>query len=816
MTYDISSLFINTTSIPENFTKLGIFTSNIYSINALDTIPIYFIISECQRHVSVVQFLNNIINTENKIYLCTLYRWFKYTKGLLELLNFPQLWLNIKLLVTFKNNKHLNKCQIDTTVYIKNNFLNNYDYNKELPLLVYQLIYDINNELVIIPIIKSTNNNIIESAVKNENANGNENKNKNNLYKRPLYHYQLENIKWLSNIETRVSTKTLNFTSFLLENKHLFATYINHLKSNIIISDSMYCKINYNNFKNFSLKPRGGVLADNVGLGKTASFIGLITSTLNNDNDNDNDNDNNKTSLVICPRRLCYQWLEEINKTSNLKTEIISTVTQFKKYSINDINTLDVVIIPYSFLNNTNYLNYCKNIKKTCSQFMINTYYWKRVILDEGHEYINYSIVRKRKTPCYIRETLETLKSDFRWICSGTPYSDIHDFWKIINYLCPEDKDLLEANWSINHIKTNLVNNIFRRNTSESIRNEIIIPTQITETTFLKQTEIEKVIYNSVLGDHEKMIQLCSHILISEQHINILGNTPLSLSEIHTKMTEYYKKKIDRLNKQLINITNNENKETLQQQLDNNKSKFNIFNSISDKLEETKTCPICLELLNNTTKVVTNCGHFMCIICATNIFKGNWKNTIRCPMCRENINGNKLEIISTKNFDIPHIEKWGTKMANLIMYLNRILTSDNLDNRVIIFSQWNNMLKLVAKVLKEHDIKHLFINGSIYVVSSRISKFKKDTSIRVVLLSSDRAASGLNLTEASHIILLDTLNTSPEKARQIEDQAIGRSVRLGQKKKIIIKRFIMEDTIEHEYYLRNNSVQPYIQPISVN
>ena len=35
MTYDISSLFINTTSIPENFTKLGIFTSNIYSINAL-------------------------------------------------------------------------------------------------------------------------------------------------------------------------------------------------------------------------------------------------------------------------------------------------------------------------------------------------------------------------------------------------------------------------------------------------------------------------------------------------------------------------------------------------------------------------------------------------------------------------------------------------------------------------------------------------------------------------------------------------------------------------------------------------------------
>ena len=116
------------------------------------------------------------------------------------------------------------------------------------------------------------------------------------------------------------------------------------------------------------------------------------------------------------------------------------------------------------------------------------------------------------------------------------------------------------------------------------------------------------------------------------------------------------------------------------------------------------------------------------------------------------------------------------------------------------------MLKLVGNVLGENKINHLFLNGSVHVVTSRIRKFKNDNSIRIVLLSSDKAASGLNLTEANHIILLDTLNTTAEKAKLIEEQAIGRSVRLGQKNNITVKRFIMKDTIEEEYYNRNKKV----------
>ena len=70
-------------------------------------------------------------------------------------------------------------------------------------------------------------------------------------------------------------------------------------------------------------------------------------------------------------------------------------------------------------------------------------------------------------------------------------------------------------------------------------------------------------------------------------------------------------------------------------------------------------------------------------------------------------------------------------------------------------------------------------------------------------MSSDKAVSGLTLTEANHIILLDTLNTDRESSKIIEEQAIGRAVRIGQTHRVNVKRLIMNDTIEYDFYLQN-------------
>ena len=76
------------------------------------------------------------------------------------------------------------------------------------------------------------------------------------------------------------------------------------------------------------------------------------------------------------------------------------------------------------------------------------------------------------------------------------------------------------------HIHSDVIKKIFRKNTKQQIKDQIHIPDPIIETKLLKQNEIENAIYNSVLGDEKKMIQMCSHVSISDENISILGNNP--------------------------------------------------------------------------------------------------------------------------------------------------------------------------------------------------------------------------------------------------------------------------------------------------
>tara|TARA_B100000902_G_scaffold356783_2_gene370720 strand:+ start:936 stop:5474 length:4539 start_codon:yes stop_codon:yes gene_type:complete len=237
-------------------------------------------------------------------------------------------------------------------------------------------------------------------------------------------------------------------------------------------------------------------------------------------------------------------------------------------------------------------------------------------------------------------------------------------------------------------------------------------------------------------------------------------------------------------------------------------------------------CVICLGDYNdkeeNLQVAVTVCRHFMCNQCIANIFKN--KKSAACPMCRyplskkdyyiadvESIQkGNllnkdqeKKEIVKPQQktqHDI-NIEKFGSKLTYLIEYLQEVLQNPN--HRVIVFSQYKKMLEMIGYILDEFKIKKIYLKGNVYVVSKNIQKFKTDESNRVIMLSSETCSSGNNLTEATHIIFADVMNATPERTKDIETQAIGRAVRLGQKKPVIIKRLIMEDTIESSYYQKN-------------
>ena len=117
-------------------------------------------------------------------------------------------------------------------------------------------------------------------------------------------------------------------------------------------------------------------------------------------------------------------------------------------------------------------------------------------------------------------------------------------------------------------------------------------------------------------------------------------------------------------------------------------------------------------------------------------------------------------------------------MSVLIEYLNGIISEEGKNNRAIIFSQYDNMLKLIGKTLNEYKISNVYCKGNVHVINKNIDKFKRDPSLRVIMLSSEHSNSGSNLTEASHIILVDVLNMDKEQTKEVECQAIGRAVRL--------------------------------------
>jgi SNF2 family DNA or RNA helicase len=147
------------------------------------------------------------------------------------------------------------------------------------------------------------------------------------------------------------------------------------------------------------------------------------------------------------------------------------------------------------------------------------------------------------------------------------------------------------------------------------------------------------------------------------------------------------------------------------------------------------------------------------------------------------------------------LNKYGTKLAHLMKYLNEIFKDPKA--RVIIFSQYDKMLTLIGSVLTQFAIQHVFVKGNVFVVNKNIKKFKEDPKIRVIMLSSETAASGSNLTEASHIIFVNVMNATKDETLALEVQCIGRSIRLGQKKHVVLKRFIMENTVEQEYFEKN-------------
>jgi superfamily II DNA or RNA helicase len=114
-------------------------------------------------------------------------------------------------------------------------------------------------------------------------------------------------------------------------------------------------------------------------------------------------------------------------------------------------------------------------------------------------------------------------------------------------------------------------------------------------------------------------------------------------------------------------------------------------------------------------------------------------------------------------------------------------------HKVLIFSQFVSMLKLIAQALDEDRIRYEYLDGSTIDRQDRIERFNSDPTIPAFLISLKAGGSGLNLTGADTVIHFD-----PWWNPAVEDQASDRAHRIGQTKVVTVYRLVAAGTIEEK------------------
>jgi non-specific serine/threonine protein kinase len=127
--------------------------------------------------------------------------------------------------------------------------------------------------------------------------------------------------------------------------------------------------------------------------------------------------------------------------------------------------------------------------------------------------------------------------------------------------------------------------------------------------------------------------------------------------------------------------------------------------------------------------------------------------------------------------------------------LTREIKENISNHKALVFSQFLGMLGLIREKLDEEGIQYEYFDGS-YTSKQReaaIENFQENEECRIFLISLKAGGTGLNLTAADYVYLMD-----PWWNPAVEQQAIDRTHRIGQTKNIFAYRYICKDTVEEK------------------
>jgi superfamily II DNA or RNA helicase len=129
-----------------------------------------------------------------------------------------------------------------------------------------------------------------------------------------------------------------------------------------------------------------------------------------------------------------------------------------------------------------------------------------------------------------------------------------------------------------------------------------------------------------------------------------------------------------------------------------------------------------------------------------------------------------------------------SKVQTLVEALSTAVSDGH---KALVFSQWTSLLDLIETPLKGAGIAFERLDGSTPNRGEVTARFQGADGAPVMLLSLKAGGTGLNLTAADHVFLVD-----PWWNPQVEAQAADRAHRIGQERPVMVYRLVSQGTVE--------------------
>lgn len=525
-------------------------------------------------------------------------------------------------------------------------------------------------------------------------------------------------------------------------------------------------------------------------------------------------------TLIVCPMSLVTQWVNELDlhvAPTFFRTRSHYGQSRGDAVSIS-LQCADVVVTTYGIL-----ASECPaGLRGTTSDessssaeggplFKIE---WRRVVLDEAHTI-------KTRTTKWARAAFR-LKAERRWCMTGTViHNHVNDVFSLLHFLRVkpwsswafwqrgivaniESKDI-EAQKTAMSLLRDIISSITlrrKKTTRDTDGNCIVhLPRKTVEivrlTPSVEESDFYAALYQrsvvqfdtfvrqgKVMNNYASVLELLLRLRQACDHPYLVFAAPSKDSVVLKDKDKMFR-----------------------QFLDAGSSSQYVQNVLRDaesgELQNAKECPLCLDVIDDPV-APKECGHPACRACLTECINRSRK----CPVCRTLLNSDSIATLPrSTRFAVDLKKRWrsSAKIDALIedvriVEMKRAKNSGQAVGKTVVFSQFTSMLDLVSTAFEKEKIQTLRIDGSVSQTQRAevLKSFADDDELapgtaNVLLVSLKAGGVGLNLVSAAHAILLD-IHWNP----QVDAQAQDRVHRHGQSRDVIIKRYMIKNSVEEK------------------